>query len=126
MMARSTSPAWMSRTPYYVFTGGLAILFVFPLAWAALASISGQPGSAQLDGYGFANYQRLLTYQAGLGTFVVNSIVVSLLTVGITLFVSILGGYAFARFSFPGKNILFLLTLAILMVPYASLILPLF
>ena len=27
------------------------------------------------------------------------------------------GGYSFARFDFPGKNILFLLTLAILMVP---------
>jgi multiple sugar transport system permease protein len=126
MMARSTSPSWLSRTPYYVLTGGLAILFIFPLAWAALASISGQPGSAQLDGYGFANYERLLTYQAGLGQFVLNSVVVSLLTVVITLSVSILGGYAFARFSFPGKNVLFLLTLAILMVPYASLIIPLF
>src|SRR5690606_20655736 len=38
--------------------------------------------------------------------------------------VSTLGGYAFARFTFPGKNLLFLLTLSILMVPYATLLIP--
>jgi multiple sugar transport system permease protein len=43
-----------------------------------------------------------------------------------TVSVSTLGGYAFARFSFPGKNILFLIVLAILMVPYATLLIPLF
>jgi multiple sugar transport system permease protein len=116
----------LSRTPYYVLTGGLAILFIFPLAWAALASVSGQPGAAQLDGYGFENYRTLFEFEIGLPRFLFNSLVVSLLTVAITLFVSILGGYAFARFSFPGKNVLFLLTLAILMVPYATLIIPLY
>ncbi|WP_245560958.1 carbohydrate ABC transporter permease [Agromyces subbeticus] len=50
----------------------------------------------------------------------------SLLTVLLTLTISLLGGYAFARFSFPGKNVLFLATLAILMVPYATLLIPLY
>ena len=49
-----------------------------------------------------------------------------MLTVVVTLAVSMLGGYAFARFTFPGKNALFLLTLAILMVPYATLLIPLY
>ena len=44
----------------------------------------------------------------------------------LTLVVSLLGGYAFARFRFPGRNLLFLLTLAILMVPYATLLIPLY
>ena len=43
----------------------------------------------------------------------------------IGLLASVLGGYAFARFRFPGKDALFLLTLAILMVPYATLLIPL-
>jgi multiple sugar transport system permease protein len=42
------------------------------------------------------------------------------------LVVSLLGGYAFALFNFPGKNLLFLATLAILMVPYATLLIPLY
>ena len=49
-----------------------------------------------------------------------------MLTVVVTLVVSILGGYAFARFTFPGRNVLFLVTLAILMVPYATLLIPLY
>jgi multiple sugar transport system permease protein len=34
--------------------------------------------------------------------------------------------YAFARFRFPGRDALFLLTLSILMVPYATLLIPLY
>jgi multiple sugar transport system permease protein len=116
----------LTRTPYYVLTGGLAILFLFPLAWAALASVSGQPGAAQLTGYGVENYRTLFDFEAGLPQYLLNSVVLSVLTVAITLFVSILGGYAFARFDFPGKNVLFLVTLAILMVPAATLIIPLY
>jgi multiple sugar transport system permease protein len=37
---------------------------------------------------------------------VINSLVVSGLTVGGTLCVATLGGYAFGRFQFPGKNVL--------------------
>jgi multiple sugar transport system permease protein len=40
--------------------------------------------------------------------------------------VSTLGGYAFARFRFWGRDALFLLTLAVLMVPSASLLIPLY
>lgn len=115
-----------ARTPHYVLTGGLAIIFLFPLLWAALASVSPQGGTAQAVGWGFGNYETLAGYQAGVGQYLVNSILVSGMTVIFTLAVSVLGGYAFARFSFPGKNVLFLVTLAILMVPYATLLIPLY
>jgi multiple sugar transport system permease protein len=58
--------------------------------------------------------------------YLANSAFVSLLTVALTLSVSLLGGYAFARFRFPGRDLLFLATLAILMVPYATLLIPLY
>jgi multiple sugar transport system permease protein len=115
-----------ARTPYYVFTGALVILFLFPLVWAIVSSFSAQAGSAQALGYGFGNYERLFNFQEGLPRYFMNSVVIALLTVLITITVSTLGGYAFARFDFPGKNILFLLTLAILMVPYATLLIPLY
>ncbi|MDQ4024069.1 MAG: carbohydrate ABC transporter permease [Actinomycetota bacterium] len=114
------------RTPYWVFTVGIAIVFVFPLIWAGVASVAPQPGSAQVDGWGFANYSTLAGYQAGLGRYLLNSAIVSGLTVVFTLTVSVLGGYAFSRFRFPGRNALFLVTLAILMVPYATLLIPLY
>ena len=114
------------RTPYYVVTGSLAILFLYPLVWTAVASVSPRAGTAQAKGFGFANYVTLANYQVGIWQYLYNSTFVSLLTVLLTLVVSTLSGYAFARFTFPGKNILFMGTLAILMVPYATLLIPLY
>lgn len=116
----------LGRTPYYVFAGGLAVIFMFPLVWSAFASVQGQAGTAQESGFGLGNYRTLLEYDAGLWQYLLNSTAVSAMTVAATLAVSLLGGYAFARFDFPGKNALFLLTLAILMVPYATLLIPLY
>jgi multiple sugar transport system permease protein len=115
-----------SRTPFYVLTGGLAIIFLFPLVWATVASFSAQAGSQQAIGYGLGNYVRLIEFQEGLPTYFLNSVIISTLTVFFTLTVSTFGGYAFARFDFAGKNVLFLLTLAILMVPSATLLIPLY
>jgi multiple sugar transport system permease protein len=114
------------RTPYWVFTGALAVIFLYPLVWTGVASVSPHAGTSQVDGWGFGNYRALGEYQAGIWQYLANSAFVSLLTVALTLGISLLGGYAFARFSFPGKNLLFLVTLAILMVPYATLLIPLY
>jgi multiple sugar transport system permease protein len=94
--------------------------------WSSLSSFSAQPGSAQVIGYGLGNYERLFEFQEGLPRYFLNSAVVAGLTVFFTLAVSTFGGYAFARFDFPGRNVLFLLTLAILMVPSATLLIPLY
>jgi multiple sugar transport system permease protein len=114
------------RTPYWVFTGALAVIFLYPLVWTAVASVSPHAGTSQVDGWGLGNYRALGEYQAGIWQYLANSAFVSVLTVALTLGVSLLGGYAFARFSFPGKDLLFLVTLAILMVPYATLLIPLY
>ena len=113
------------RTPYYVLTGGLAIIFLYPMIWAGVGSFAPSAGSKQVNGWGFGNYVTLVHFQAGLETYLFNSLVVSVLTVIFTLLLSLLGGYAFAWFRFPGRNALFLLVLSILMVPYATLLIPL-
>jgi multiple sugar transport system permease protein len=114
------------RMPYWVFTGGLMLIFLYPLIWTAVSSVSPNPGTSQVNGWGFGNYESLTHYQAGIWQYLFNSAFVALLTVALTLVISTLGGYGFARFRFPGRNALFLLTLAILMVPYATLLIPLY
>jgi multiple sugar transport system permease protein len=116
-------PATLKRTEgLSLITGAaLAILFLFPLLWSGYASVRTP------HGFGLENYQRLFTSDNGIRfEHVWNSLVVSGLTVAGTLFVATLGGYAFGRFQFPGKNALFLLTLAILMVPYATILIALY
>ncbi len=114
------------RTPFWVLTGGIALIFLYPLIWTSISSFAPLAGTNQTDGWGFGNYETLLGYQAGVWRYLLNSTIVSVLTVAFTLIISLLGGYAFARFRFPGRNLLFLLTLAILMVPYATLLIPLY
>jgi multiple sugar transport system permease protein len=114
-----------SRTSYYVLAGGLAIMFLLPLVWTSVASVSPHGATAQQVGYGLGNYRSLVDYDAGLLTYLWNSTYVSVLTVALTLTLSVLGGYAFARFRFFGRDLLFLVIIAILMVPYATLLIPL-
>lgn len=108
------------RLTYYSTTGSLAILFLFPLVWSGYSSVRTP------DGFGLENYVNMMRYGEGVQVYLLNSIVVTGLTVAGTVLVSVLGGYAFGRFSFPGKNVLFLLTLAILMVPYPTILIPLY
>ena len=114
------------RTPFWVFSGAIAVIFLFPLVWTAFSSVSPHPGTGQVDGWGLGNYVTLAHYQAGIWQYLANSVFVSGLCVVLTLAISTLGGYAFARFRFPGRYALFMLTLAILMVPYATLLIPLY
>jgi multiple sugar transport system permease protein len=116
-----TSTNTASRWGYYVTGTALAILFLFPLLWSGWASVRTDTG------FGLENYGRLFTSDNGIRpVHVFNSLVVSGLTVGGTVLVATLGGYAFGRFRFPGRDALFLLTLAILMVPYATILIALY
>ena len=42
------------------------------------------------------------------------------------MFINALAGYAFARFNFKGKNVLFLLFLATMMIPFQVIMVPLY
>ncbi|WP_062350293.1 carbohydrate ABC transporter permease [Herbidospora yilanensis] len=105
---------------YYSPRLALAVIFLFPLIWSGWASVRGP------EGFTLANYRSITGYGEGLATYVGNSLMLSGMTVVGTLVVATLGGYAFARFHFPGKNLLFLAALAILMVPYATILIPLY
>lgn len=61
-----------------------------------------------------------------LGRALTNTVLVTLLVVIGQLLTSILGGYAFARIRFVGRDKLFLLYLGSVMVPFVVLIIPLF
>ncbi|HEX2856687.1 MAG TPA: carbohydrate ABC transporter permease [Propionibacteriaceae bacterium] len=73
----------------------------------------------------FSNYSSVFD-QIPIGTFFVNStIVTGLIVVGQTITCT-LSGYAFAMVRFPGKNIIFGIFLATMMVPLQTIIIPVF
>ncbi len=55
-----------------------------------------------------------------------NTILVTILVVAGTLFTSIMGGYAFSRVNFPGRDKIFVAYIGSMMIPFVVLIIPLF
>ena len=56
----------------------------------------------------------------------INSLLVSLGSTGLSVLISALGGYAFARFKFRGKDILLSIVLGLFMIPIIINIIPLY
>jgi multiple sugar transport system permease protein len=71
------------------------------------------------------NYREVVDLQ-GMDRSLANTTLVTLLVVGGTLATSVVGGYAFARLNFPGRDNLFIVYLGTLMIPFVLLITPLY
>ncbi len=117
----------------YVILIILALLFLFPIVWSFLNSIKlpaealAVPPTYLPTEVSIENYRELSTYgKIGIAQHVYNSTVVALITVIGSVILSTLGGYGFARFDFPGKNLLFIMVLSTLMIPFQSILIPLF
>lgn len=64
--------------------------------------------------------------QAQIGTYFINSATISASTVALIVFIASMAAYVFARFEFPGKQFLFLLLLAGLVLPGRLALVPQF
>jgi multiple sugar transport system permease protein len=122
-----TFRARLRDTGFYSTSSALAVLFLTPMVWTIYASVHG-PSAAATEGgeWGVENYRRLVYYGSGLEVYMLNTAIVAAITVVVTVVLTTLGGYAVVRFSFPFKNLLFMITLAILMVPHTTLLIPLY
>jgi multiple sugar transport system permease protein len=107
----------------------LAAVSAFPLLF--MASLSFQPPSDVFSGTPVlvpthpttANYAQAWT-QNSFGRFFANSLYVSLGTVVLTVVLASLAAFAFARFRFPFREVVFYAFLASLAVPAVLLIIP--
>jgi multiple sugar transport system permease protein len=111
---------------FHVTGAALAVLFLLPMVWTLYSSVHGREAASGGDGWGLANYQRLVAYGSGLGSYLANTGLVAVVAVSVTVVATTLGGYAMVRLPFPGRNVLFLVTLAVLMVPYTTILVPLY
>jgi multiple sugar transport system permease protein len=107
------------------------ILVAGPFLWMVLGSVKTQSELLQLpptwwpEAPTLANYERLFE-RLNFPRFFFNSTVVAVaITAGNLVFCSMIG-YALAKLDFAGRNKLFLLVMAVLMVPQGVIIVPLF
>jgi multiple sugar transport system permease protein len=114
---------------------GLIAIFLFitlfPLVW--VLSTSFKPNEEAInfppkflpEKVTFNNYIFVLT-DPGLVRSLINSFVVSVGSTALSVVVSALGGYAFARFEFKGKNLIMSIILGLFMIPVVINIVPLY
>ena len=130
--SRDPSQKYTPRALYYVVCTVLALLFVFPILWTVITAFkpsieaSASPPTFLPSHLSLDNFKALGNYGDDFGVYVWNSVVVALGTVIGTVILSVLAGYGFSRFQFRGKNILFVVILATLMIPFQSILIPLF
>ena len=102
---------------------GLPFLWMLSSSVKAPAEIFIDPPSWIPNEFHFENFM-LAWGKAPFAQFFFNSIIVTLSIVAIQLTTACLAAYAFARLKFPGKNLLFLLYLSVMMVPTQVTLIP--
>lgn len=105
----------------------LSMVTLFPIAWMVLTSLKPAneivgggllPSALTLDNYAF------VFRSIPVGNMIGNTIAMAALVMAAHLGTSILAGYAFARWEFPGSRLLFLLFLGTWLVPFQVVMIP--
>ncbi|WP_461188622.1 carbohydrate ABC transporter permease [Arthrobacter sp. Z4-13] len=106
--------------------------FVLPLAWLFIASTKSNSDLFTSFGLWFAgnfalwdNIVAVFQYEGGLfGRWMLNSVYYAGVAALAAAFISTMAGYAFAKYDFKGKKLLFSLALGAIMIPATALALP--
>lgn len=113
-----------------VFLVAMLVLFLAPVLWAILSAfkpandIIRYPLVFDLTTFSLDNFIQMFQ-DVPLAHGFLNTMIVLVLKGGITMFFAPLAGYAFAKYDFPGKNLIFGAVLITLMLPVIVLIIPL-
>jgi multiple sugar transport system permease protein len=117
------------RLLLYTIMLAIAAVFFVPFFWTIITSFKTIPDSAAVTliphPWTTSAWHAMWTTYS-FPTFIKNSFFLAAVIVTCNLFLSALGGYAFARLRFPGRELLFLLVLGTLMVPDQLRLLPIF
>jgi ABC-type glycerol-3-phosphate transport system permease component len=125
---KAGAPRWLVAA--LVSAGALCVFF--PLFWMVVTSLKTVPEIQRVplqiapDHWThLANYREVFQRQP-FGRFLLNSALVASVSAVSSLVVSSLAGYGFAKFRFPGREVFFFAIVGILMVPFQSVVVPLY
>jgi multiple sugar transport system permease protein len=112
---------------FYVVLFGFTVFSVFPFLYSTLTSVKppkdafapGLPTSPTVE-----NYREVIQGTPLFLTWVVNSVIVTVVAVLLLVLLAMMGGYAISRIEFPGRRWLLLAMLASMMVPGQVLWIP--
>ncbi|MBP8855240.1 MAG: carbohydrate ABC transporter permease [Oscillospiraceae bacterium] len=109
----------------------LAALFILPIVWIITSSFKTQsemftwPPAIFSANPTLENFTRALS-EGNFGLFFYNTTFVTIMATFLTVVVNVMSGYAFAKYDFRGKTVLFGIVLATLMIPLEVIMIPIF
>ena len=115
----------------YVLLIGIAILVAFPFLWMILSSFKDisefyiMPPKLMPEAFKLDNYTELFG-RGDFGRYYLNSIFITVIQVFGNLFIILPAAFAFAKYDFKGKHVIFLIILGTTMVPWVATIIPLY
>jgi multiple sugar transport system permease protein len=109
------------------------VYFVLPLFWLVVSATKSNDDLFSTFGLWFAafrlpqNLRDVFTYDGGVFlTWLGNTAFYSIASAVGTAVVSTLAGYAFAKYRFPGRGLLFAIVLGSIMIPQTALVIPIY
>lgn len=117
-----------------VLTGLILLYSLVPLAWLIISATKTQEGLAHSFGLWFNgdfalwdNIRETFTYSDGVFTrWLLNTVLYVVVGAGGATLLAVLGGYALAKFRFPGKRAVFAVVIGAVAVPGTALAVPTF
>lgn len=115
----------------YIFLGILTITSVGPFIFTFFSSfktfthILDFPPTLLPPVWTWENYQALLSYP-GFAHWILNSGIYAVGAALLNMFFSAMAGFALSRLRFPGRRIIFVTTLAVMMIPLPIMMIPKF
>jgi ABC-type glycerol-3-phosphate transport system permease component len=109
----------------------VSLIFVMPFLWMFLSSFKPAleiikiPPTFFPEKFTLNNYKTIFE-RLHFWRYFLNSIVVSLAVTIVAMFTSSLAGFVFTKFDFPGRELIFIIFLAGLMIPFAVIVLPMY
>ncbi len=108
----------------YLFLGVMALIVLFPFYWMLISSVKTMPEYIQPiptlipHKWDFHNYVEVFQNEdLLLGQLFANTLFVGVVSTFLSLIITVLSAFAFARLEFKGKNLLFAALLATMMIP---------
>lgn len=132
MPTNFTNRSKIGRGTLYFALVVSSLIMLFPFYWTVSSSFKAEPAILASPPQWWPspvithNYPNLFRHLPNFAQYFVNSAFVTVMvTIGQTFFAT-LAGYAFAKMRFPGRNIIFLVLLFGLMVPFQVNLIPMY
>ncbi|MCE7027626.1 carbohydrate ABC transporter permease [Jiella avicenniae] len=122
-------PYAVKRTGFYALVVFIVLFSVFPFYYAILTSLKSGTALFRVNylpvDFSLANYEGVLT-NGVFPTNILNSVILAVVVVAISLFLAVTAAYALSRINFAGRGLLLLTILAVSMFPQIAVLAGLF